>query len=121
MHNLEELGIKKVLILGYKKKGRGKKFYLRHKEVIDNNINMLSNYDLNFDIVVYDNLALEQLNIKQKVSKEEWEKYYMGEEGQFTFFVDLVNDVFAKSSTEEIYYPIAGKTTKEMFDFLRSM
>lgn len=121
LHDLEKLGIKKLLILGYKKKGRGKNFYLCNKEVIDNNIKMLSNYNLKFDIVAYDNLALEQLNVKQKVSNEEWEKYYMGDEGTFTFFVDLVNDVFAKSSTEEIYYPIAGKTTKEMFDFLRSM
>ena len=42
--------------------------------------------------------------MKSKLSEKEWDALYMGDEGQYTFFIDAVNKKFAVSSlTEEKY------------------
>ena len=94
----------KLLVLGYKKIGRGKPYYDAHKEEIEQNIERLSKCitSLGTILVSFDNLALEHLTMKNKISAEVWEKSFMGEEGEFTFYIDLVNETFAISSLEEI-------------------
>ena len=62
----------KVLVLGYKRKGRG-------RNIIPGNVFGIEEiYDL-FKIVSFDNLGIEQTSIKDKVSEQEWEKSFMGE------------------------------------------
>lgn len=92
----------KVLILGYKQIGRGKEFYEEKKNTVEMNQKTVSSnldklYDW-FDVVSFDNLAIEQLDLKSRISKEDWNEMYMGDDGQFTFFIDMVNKQFAKSS-----------------------
>lgn len=97
-----------LLILGYKYRGRGKDYYEQNKELVDSNIAWLDSADLtnNFRLVCFDNLALEQLHIKDKVSKETWDKYYMGDDGKYTMYIDMVNNEFAKNSVSDKRYKL---------------
>lgn len=92
----------KLLILGYKKLGRGEEYYEEHKFEIERNMKWLYN-DLDglincFYVTSFDNLAIDQLNVRRLLSDEEWEEFYMGDDSQFTFFLDLVNKKFAGNS-----------------------
>ena len=58
------------------------------------------------------------MKMKGKLSTEEWEQLYMGEDGTTTFYVDAVNGKFAKSSTEEVLHDIGNKSIDEMFKFI---
>ena len=51
-----------------------------------------------FEVVSFDNLALEQLNVKRLLTEEEWSEFFMGEDGNFTFYLDLVEGTFGKNS-----------------------
>ena len=103
----------KILILGYKKtKNRGKVYYENeeHKVEIENNIKWLSenimDYMEKFNLVSFDNLALSQLDMKNKVNKEVWEECYLGDDGTHTFYIDLVNKKFARTSMSEKQYDL---------------
>lgn len=92
----------KVLLLGYKQFGRGKKlFELRTKQVQDTIASwyrelfiVAQNHHLSFD-----NLAIDQLK-PQRVFKDPaaYTRQYMGPEGQFSMYVDAVTETFALSS-----------------------
>lgn len=90
----------KLLILGYKEFRRGKDFYsekvVKGETELYNELEELSKH---FNVVSFDNLALKQLNPKRLLSKEEWDKYYMGGDGEFTMFVDSVKKQFSTNST----------------------
>lgn len=93
----------KILILGYKDIGRGKKFYEENYN-IDSDMTILKAWlkrmvDGNwFNVMSFDNLALEQLNVRSLLSDDEWNGFYMGSDGNYTFFIDLVEKKFAKNS-----------------------
>lgn len=115
----------KLLILGYKYKGRGVsyakgEYYVGKNSVLNDNMKWLSDNVMNlsslFDTVVFDCLATEQLNMKEKLSENDWNKYYMGKDGTTTFYIDAVNEKFAKSSTETEYTDIDNKSVNEMFN-----
>lgn len=113
----------KLLILGYKKTERGKKFYDHSSTLIEDNIKWLES-DLDgiingFKVVSFDNLAIEQLHLKDKLSEKEWEMFYGGDDGTVTFFIDLVKGVFARSSLSRIVYTIGDKTIDEMFEVIK--
>ena len=113
----------KLLILGYKKTERGKKFYDHSSTLIEDNIKWIeSGLDeiINgFKVVSFDNLAIEQLHIKDKLSEKEWETFYGGDDGTVTFFIDLVKGVFARNSLSRIVYTIGDKTIDEMFEIIQ--
>ena len=73
-----------------------------------------------FDIVSFDNLALEQLNVKRLLSSEEWNNFYMGDDGKFTFYIDLVKGEFAKNSLSQERFPIEDKSIDEMFNIIKN-
>jgi hypothetical protein len=103
-----------ILVLGYKEIGRGKEYKGRVKPL---DVKELLELDAT---IMFDDLAIEQLNVKQYISKEDWDKYYAGRDGEFTMYIDLVNKQFAKSSaTEERYDMAKFNYITEMFDFLR--
>jgi hypothetical protein len=72
-----------------------------------------------FKVLSFDNLALEQLNVKRILTPEQWEQFYMGDDGTFTLYVDLVSETFARNSITDIKYPINGMTVDEMFKVIR--
>lgn len=114
----------KILILGYKAmKNRGKVYYENgHKEEIDNKIqwlaNHLTNYFTKFQVISCDNLCIEQLDIKNIIGESAWQKYYMGDDGEHTLFIDLVNKKFAKSSIEEKQYDLLDNIDN-MFEVIK--
>jgi hypothetical protein len=73
-----------------------------------------------FKTVEFDNLALEQLSMQSKISDAVWNKHFMGEDGDFTFFINLVDGYFAKNSTSPIHYPIMD-SVDEMFRFIQNV
>ena len=93
----------KLLILGYKSVGRGKDF-IAVDESVHNNMKWLQwhlcHMISKFKAVSFDNLAIEQLNIKSLVGENKWNEFYMGDDGQHTFYVDLVKKKFYRSSLE---------------------
>ena len=84
-------------------------------KIILNGLNLING----FKIVSFDNLAIEQLHLKDKLSEKEWEMFYGGDDGTVTFFIDLVKGVFARSSLSRIVYPIGDRTIDEMFEIIR--
>lgn len=93
----------KLLVLGYKDYGRGTTYLENHD--VRANINQLKDridyLYKHFKVVSFDNLALEQLDIRSTVDEDTWETSYMGEDGSATFFIDAVANTYARSSISE--------------------
>lgn len=113
----------KILILGYKHFGRGDDYYLMHGQEIESNISWLRDnlvqITKDFNVVSFDNLALKQLDVKSIMTKEEWEDFYMGDDGSHTMYIDMVEGTFAKSSTSTQRYPLMD-TIDEMFQIIKN-
>lgn len=115
----------KILILGYKEFRRGATMYQTQSKIIEEVKSQL--YDklpqiINenwFDVVSFDNLAIKQLNAKRFMSEEEWNRFYMGDDGQATMYVDMVKREFAQSSTSTERYPLMDDI-KDMFEVIRT-
>lgn len=114
-----------LLILGYKNIGRGKEYYEHMNRLIANNQDFLKRYlktksfYREFKGIGFDTLACKQLNIGSMLSEDEWETMYQGDDGSFTFYADLVNNTFAKSSISTNTYSIGNKTVDEMFNIVK--
>lgn len=95
----------KLLILGYKNLRRGNEFYIENSENIINNQKWLKENLINifdkFNVVSFDNLAIEQLEVQKVITKEYWKQFYMGDDGSSTYYIDMVERKFARSSTAE--------------------
>ena len=120
---LKDNGLK-ILILGYKNIGRG----VQYVNEAGNQVRRLQNwlYDHleevteGFSVTSFDNLALEQLNVKRLLSDAEWEEFYGGDDGTFTFFINLVDGYFAKNSLSNVHYEIGDNSMDDMFKIVRS-
>lgn len=93
----------KMLILGYKHLRRGDDFYLEDHEniVVKQNwlYENLADIIEKFKVVSFDNLAIDQLNVRRLMSDDEWNEFYMGDDGTMTYYIDMVERKFARSST----------------------
>lgn len=93
----------KMLILGYKLLRRGDDFYSEDHEniVVKQNwlYENLADIIEKFKVVSFDNLAIDQLNVRRLMSDDEWNEFYMGDDGNFTYYIDMVERKFARSST----------------------
>lgn len=106
----------KILILGYKELRRGES-YLENNliKIKSNQEYLLGNLDkliASCKVVSFDNLSLEQLDIKSMLPKKVWERIYMGDDGTSTFYIDAVEREFAKSSTSCKRYPLENCIVK---------
>lgn len=115
----------KILILGYKALRRGKEYLEDHDECIDKMVSEMNKYLLSeiipnewFKVVSFDNLAISQLRLKKRLSSEEWEKFYMGDDGDFTFYIDMVEGTFGKNSLASDRYVIMD-SLDEMFEIIK--
>lgn len=92
----------KMLILGYKRLRRGNDWIMEeHENIIARQMwlnDNLPNIIKQFKVVSFDNLAIEQLNVRSLMSDEDWNEFYMGDDGTVTFYVDMVERKFARSS-----------------------
>lgn len=114
----------KVLILGYKNFRRGVKYYEEFSENVDKNKKMLYDYLeemlTKFHVVSFDNLALEQLEVKRLLSDDEWNEFYMGNDGKYTMYIDLVKEQFALCSVAEERFDLLDDI-KPMFEKVKSL
>lgn len=102
----------KILILGYKEFRRGKVLYDECGEQIEYLKSQF--YDMLpkivndgwFKCISFDNLAIKQLEPKRLMSEEDYDQFYMGDDGAFTMYVDAVNRQFAKSSVSTERYDL---------------
>lgn len=113
----------KVLLLGYKEIGRGKEYLkgFMGRAVRNSMNNMFLEIGLaaqHFKVLSFDNLAIEQLYMKRFFSEEEWVEKYMGDDGEFTFFVDAVKKEFGRNSLSQERFPLLP-TIDEMFARVR--
>lgn len=116
----------KVLILGYKIFRRGEELYEKDSTNIDFLIQYM--YDILpeminnkwFNTVSFDNLAIEQLKPSRLLSKEQYDEFYMGDDGNFTLFIDSVNKNFGVSSTAKERFPMKDNII-DMFDKVREV
>ena len=114
----------KMLILGYKNIRRGSNYLLsKNEEVITNQHNLYTHLEQIigenwFKVVSFDNLAIDQLNVSRLMSEKEWNEFYMGDDGHYTFYIDLVSGKFAKNSLSTVRYDIGNKTIDEMFKII---
>jgi len=72
-----------------------------------------------FAVASFDNLAIEQLDVRRLLSDEEWNEFYGGDDGTFSFYINLVSGYFAKNSLSDVHYPIGDLTMDQMFDTIR--
>lgn len=104
--NLSGHGLK-MLILGYKMFRKG---VLYHNQAVDINkavlCELLPKMMPHFKVISFDNLAISQLEVKRLFSDKAWERFYMGDDGMFTMYIDLVKQEFARCSVAERRYPL---------------
>lgn len=100
----------KILILGYKQLRRGEDWYSEdHENIIVKQIWLKENIaDIisRFNVVSFDNLAIEQLDVQRLMTKEKWDEFFMGRDGNYTFYLDLVEGAFGKNSLATKRYDI---------------
>lgn len=114
-HNL------KVLILGYKNLRRGENYYEDNNEIVnalqeDLDKHLFPEIINNswFKVVSFDNLAIKQLHVQKHLPEEQWKEFYMGDDGNYTFYIDMVDGTFGKNSLATERYPIMD-SIDEMF------
>lgn len=120
---LYDKGIK-ILILGYKEFRRGNTYHNGdagtlidvRKNWMHDNISDIINH---FDTVSFDNLAIKQIQVRNIMSPQDFNHFYMGDDGQFTMYVDTVKQEYAVSSVSTERYSYTNETIEEMFAKIR--
>lgn len=111
-----------LLILGLKAKGNGWSYFDNNVFRVAQGLSDLKHNLLNlrhrFKAVAFDNLAVTQLALRDLLSPDEFNELYMGDDGEFTMYIDLVTGRYGKSSTHELRYIDAGTVT-ELFQNLK--
>jgi hypothetical protein len=112
--------VPKILLLGYKRYGNGSAYF--SPEVAQN----LENWKRHILFLLtkegvtisFDNLALDQLSVKNILDKKTWNDLFQGEDGNHTMYLDAVEEKYAKTSTS----PIKGNldSLKKMFANVRN-
>ena len=114
MNNYYGWKVPKILVLGYKSVGRGKQYRPKHKDL---DVEELLGLDA---VILFDDLAVEQLNVRTYTSDDDWNKYYAGRDGEYTMYIDLVEMKYARSSTSKKRYDIKSiYDVPEMFSQVR--
>lgn len=115
----------KFLILGYKTAGRGEDYILKNSGDVRGKIldwrdwlgNNIGEYNMSFD-----NLAINQLNVKDHVPDEKWDERYLGEEGQFSMYIDAVEEEYSVSSFYDEAFTLRDPINIEAaFDHVREI
>lgn len=112
---LKEKGVRKILCLGEKDFGAN---------IGNVNVKSLKHIQWRwwiqdtfsqFDVVSFDNLAIEQLNLKRFFSDNEWKTFYQGE---YSFYINAVDKTFSPSSRNPSKVNWDKFTVKDYFNSL---
>lgn len=106
LKKLVEVSEYPILILGYKQWGRAKDTELpksleKFKMTVHSILADLKRSDycaFSRKTVGFDNLALEQLDIKSILTEKEWDNFYLGDEGTHSMYIDAVKGEYAMTS-----------------------
>ncbi len=113
----------KVLILGYKIFRRGEIWLSRKEEEFSVNskwlFDELEEATKHFKVVSFDNLAIRQLEVKRLMSESDWNNFYMGDDGQYSMYIDMVKKEFASSSTS-MNRQLILDNIEDMFNVVRN-
>lgn len=115
-----------VLFLGYKLNGRGNSYFDRHAGTVIKNRDSLAESlpywidSKKFRVLSFDNLALNQLDVKSVLTENQWNEFYMGDDGDFTFYIDLVRHEFAQDSISKERFDIGQRNVDDMFHVIRN-
>lgn len=116
----------KILFLGYKDVGRGFDYYydnVRDIEFCEEELRRLIPkwvIEEAFDVMSFDNLAIESLNIKELFDSEHYNRIYMGDDGSHTMYIDLVGETFAKNSVTSLKYKLLRDyTAQDVWDIIQ--
>ena len=101
----------KILILGYKNWGRGEDYFKNYSNQIMVRMRelkeILPTLFTRCKVVSFDNLSIKQLDIRTVIGEKKWKEFYMGDDGQYTMYVDMVKQECAKSSTSPDRFPLS--------------
>ena len=93
----------KILVLGYKVFRRGLNYYEQKDVLINTMMKAWAEFVSNairhklYSVLSFDNIAIKQLALKEKLSQEEWDSFFMGDDGidgefsSASMYIDLVN------------------------------
>ena len=113
----------KVLLLGYKTFGRGEKYVDRFNKQVHDNIAYWYRYlfkAAQLAHLSFDNLAIEQLNPKRLFANDEdYSKFYMGNDGMYSMYIDAVKREYAVTSTGKVRHAMSD-SLKDMFANVRA-
>ena len=122
----------KVLILGYKNMGRGTITPVesgKYRNSMDGIQTVVTEWlykGCGNGVISFDNLALKQLDIKNIISKEMWDRSYMGDDGvdgeltSASMYIDFVQKKFARNSICATTHDFGDiKSVDEMFKILK--
>jgi MoaA/NifB/PqqE/SkfB family radical SAM enzyme len=113
----------KILVLGYKTFGFGINYYLKNKTIENNKyrwyVELASYFKKSGLVVSFDNLSINQLNLKRFFTNEAWNKFYMGQDGSASMYIDAVEQQYAMSSTSSDRVYFKDKDLISFFHFLK--
>ena len=121
----------KILILGFKKVRKGDHYYDCNEPRIETDICLLKKYlpeimgNNWFEVISFDNLALQQLDIRSMMDEDDFNFHYMGDDGiegsltSSSMFIDLVERKFAKNSCSMERYDLMD-TIEQMYSYLKN-
>lgn len=111
---LKILKIARPTLTKYVKNGK-----IKAKELTSGMYDNLVEIQKMFEVLSFDNLAINQLDVKRIVPVEKWDEFYMSDDGGFTFYIDMVKGEFAKNSLSDERFPIGDLSIDEMFNFIQ--
>ena len=114
----EQLKSKKVLILGFKQKGKTLKTEIPNLLILKKELKERFLNDW-FEVLTFDNLALEQLKTQELIPKKNWYRFYLGTEGSTSFYYDAVSKKAFRSSTEPLEKELTGNNAMFIFNELK--
>lgn len=98
LRKLAEATSSSILILGYKQWGRAKGTEIPDLTGWREEIKSLISDGIKSNCLGFDNLACEQLGIKEILGEKAWKVFYMGDEGTCSMYIDAVEGTFARTS-----------------------
>jgi hypothetical protein len=70
-------------------------------------------------VISFDNLAIEQLDVKRLFTNKGWDKFYMGDDGRFTMYVDGIKQKYAQTSRSHNRIPFSDMSLFEYFTIIK--
>lgn len=122
VHKLHLQGVKKILILGEKDFGFNKGKLILGSQSHQDWKRLLPKLLEKFEVVSFDNLALEQLQVKTLLESmnhtalDDWDTFYQGEH---SFYINAVDNYFAPSSRSDTdLVSLSDCSIKDYFKFI---